>query len=75
MKKYKSDRLCFGGDEIIGGLQGNIDPKTDTCYPMSDVQYKADTTYERHDLQAIVFRDSSIRCRRSNKKACSLSFK
>ena len=50
MKRYKSDKLCFGGDEIIGGLQGNIDPKTDTCYPMSDVLYRVDTKYERHDI-------------------------
>jgi len=75
LKKYKSDKLCFGGDEIVGGLLGNIDPKTDTCYPMSDVLYRSDTKYERHDIKAIVFKDKSIKCKRTDSRPCLLSFK
>jgi hypothetical protein len=75
LKSYKNDKLCFGGDEIIGGLLGNIDPKTDTCYPMSDILYRSDTKYERHDIKAIVFKDKSIKCKRTDNQPCSLSFR
>lgn len=74
-KDYKSDDLCFGGETIVKGLKGNIDPKTDTCYPMSDKTFKKDTIYERSDIKAIVFRDSAIRCKKADRTSCSITFK
>ena len=42
---------------------------------MSDILYKSDTKYERHDIRAIVFKDKSIKCKKTNNEPCSLSFK